>query len=347
MRNKKNYAISMSIKRHRRYSFIRVGVGFALIIIMMGCGVDGGQSTPEPASVSVRLKGLHQVQFAGMYVAQEEGYYTEEGLTVTFDPVALKQQLSYEKVLTGENDIGVAAPEELIIARSQGKPVQAIAVVFQLNPVVFMAPKEAGINSPNDFVGKTVGLSPGQGTIMYEAMMANLYVDRTKINEIQDLTFFFKKCWESADACVDYATNGLALARQEGLEFTTIWPAEYGVSFYGDVIFTTDEFIKKHPDVVERFVRATLKGWQKAVDDPELGTTHTLAFDRDLDKALQLSALEASLPLIDTGQDQIGRMNPVIWQQMYDILLEQGFFTEAFDVTTVYTNEFVEKAYAH
>jgi ABC-type nitrate/sulfonate/bicarbonate transport system substrate-binding protein len=99
--------------------------------------------------------------------------------------------------------------------------------------------------------------------------------------------------------------------------------------------------------VVERFVRATLKGWQLAADDPELGATHTLAFDRDLDKALQLSALEASLPLIDTGQGQIGRMNPVIWQQMYDILLEQGFITEAFDVTTVYTNEFVEKAYAH
>jgi NitT/TauT family transport system substrate-binding protein len=347
MRHDKIHVLSMFVKHQRNCSFISYGIGFALIMLMMGCGVDRPPSVPQPTSVSVRLKGLHQVQFAGMYVAQEEGYYAEEGLTVTFDPVALKQQLSYEKVLAGENDIGVGAPEELIIARSQGKPVKAIAVVFQLNPVVFMAPKEAGINSPDDFVGKTIALSPGQGTIMYEAMMANLYVDRTKINETQDLSYFFKKCWESADVCVDYATNGLAIARHEGLEFTAIWPAEYGVSFYGDVIFTTDEFIEKHPDVVERFVRATLKGWQKAADDPELGTTHTLAFDGDLDKTLQLSALEASLPLIDTGQDQIGRMNPVIWQQMYDILLEQGFITEAFDVTTVYTNEFVEKAYAH
>jgi NitT/TauT family transport system substrate-binding protein len=177
-------------------------------------------------------------------------------------------------------------------------------------------------------------------------MLSNLGIDPGQINKVLPSAYTIKECWQTAAVCPDYATNGLALLRHEGADFTAIWPSEYGVSFYGDVIFATDEFIEEHPDLVERFVRATLKGWQKAADDLELGVKDTLAFNSELEQGLQLAALESSLPLIDTGEDKIGWMRPEIWQQMHDMLLEQGVLSQPIDVTTTYTNEFVEKVYA-
>jgi len=327
----------------KRQKFARIVVIAA--VLLGACAPQPAK--PEPATISVRLKWLHQVQFAGIYVAQQEGYYAEEGLTVKLDQVDFNQQVSYEKLLSGENDIAIGAPEELILARSAGKPVRAVAVIFRLNPVVFIAPAEAGISRPSDFLGKTIALSPGQTIILYEAMMSRLGLDRSKITEIDAPSYDFHECWQAAAACPDYATNGFARARVEGLDFTAVWPSEYGVPFYGDVIVTTDEFLQKHPDVVERFVRATLKGWQKAAENPDLGTSATLVFDPQLDKSVQLAALKASLPLIDTGEDEIGWMRPEIWQQMHDILLEQGLLDAPFDVTAVYDNQYVEKAYAN
>lgn len=320
-------------------------IGLILVLtsgVTTACNSSAAQS---PAQVSVRLKWLHQTQFAGMYVADKQGYYTAENLSIKLDPVDLTKNVTYENVLAGDNDIGIGAPEEIIIARSEGKPLRAIAVIFRLNPFVYLASGASGVKTPQDFEGQTVVVSPGQGTILYTAMMANLGIERSKINEIPSQSFTdIKECWKVAAACPDYASNALVKAKQEGLDFTAIWPSDYGVPFYSDVIFATDEFIEKNPDVVQRFVRATLKGWQKALEDPELATKDTLAFDSKLDHDVQLAGLNAVTPLIDTGEDYIGYMKPEVWQQMYDILLEQGFIKTQFEVKTAYTNEFVEKA---
>lgn len=318
-----------------------------IIILVLAGGIIACNplAAPQPPTqVSVRLKWHHQTQFAGMYVAVKEGYYAEENLNVRLDSVDLSKGVTYENVLAGDNDIGIGAPEELIIARSQGKSLRAVAVVFRLNPFVYLTSGESGVKTPQDFVGKTVVVSPGQGTILYTAMMANLGIDRSQINEIPSQSFSnIKECWEIAAACPDYATNALVKVQQEGVDFNAIWPSDYGVPFYSDVIFATDEFIEKNPDVMQRFVRATLKGWQKAIENPELGTQDALLFDPKLDHTIQLAGLNASTPLVDIGEDYIGYMKPEIWQQMHDILLEQGFIDAPFDVKTVYTNEFVAK----
>lgn len=315
-----------------------------LVLLVGGAFTACTTPAPEPDQVSVRLKWMHQTQFAGIYVAAQEGYYTEENLAVTIEPIDLERQITTEYVLAGDNDFAIGSGEEMIIARSEGQPVRAIAVIFRLNPLVYIAPAEAGINSPADLAGKTIALSPGQGTYLYEAMMSQAGVDRSQINEIDMTAWDVYECWETADACAHYATNGLARARYDGVEATVLWPIDYGVPFYADVIFTSDEFIEEHPDVVERFVRATLKGWQKAIENPDLAAGAALAFDDSLDRGFQLAAMEMSIPLIDTGEDTIGWMKPAIWQTMHDILLEQGLIAAPVDLTTVYTNEFVEKA---
>lgn len=311
---------------------------FLSVLFLIGCT---SSSDTEPATVSIRLKWLHQAQFAGIYVADREGYYAEENLTVTVDTVDFEQQLAHEKIIAGINDFGIGTPDELILARREGLPVKAVAVIYRLNPLVFTSPGELNITRPEDLVGKSIALGPGQGTWLYAAMMGGLGIDRGQITELEATTFDIYECWETADACVDYAINGVVRVQQDGGEINVIWPSDYGVAFYADVLFTTDDFIAENPDVVARFVQATLRGWAKAIEDPTLGVQHVLSFDSTLDEATQLAALNASIPLIDTGYVQMGYMEPEVWQEMMDLLVDQDILDEPIDVTTVYTNEFI------
>jgi len=307
--------------------------------LLTGCG-----SKAKPAEVSLQLKWLHQVQFAGNYIAEQKGYYADENLTVTLKPVDFEQQLSVEKVLSGDSDFGIAAAEEVVVARSEGKPVRAVAVIFRVVPNVFLATPDSGIQSPQDLVGSKIALAPGSSTIIYEAMMDQLQIDRSQIEEIPVNVWDLWECWDIAPVCSNYSTNGPVILDQAGEDYGLIWPSDYGISWYGDVLITTDKMIAEQPDVVERFVRATLKGWQQAISNPDLATEATLTYDAELDKNFQMAAMKASIPLIDTGEGKIGLMRPEAWQQINDILADQGIIDAPVDVETVYTNEFVEQA---
>jgi NitT/TauT family transport system substrate-binding protein len=313
------------------------------IVILISGLLVSCQSGPEPAEVSVQLKWLHQAQFAGMYVADQEGYYADENLTVELKPVDFDQQVTTEKVLNGDSDFAIAAPEEVLIARSEGKPVRALAVIYRVGPNVFLATPDSGVQSPYDLVGQKVALSPGSSTIIYEAMMEGLGIDRSQIEEVPVNVWDLWECWEIAPVCPNYATNGPVILDQAGEDYSLIWPNDYGITWYGDVLVTTEKMIEEQPDVVERFVRATIKGWQQAVSDPELAASATLAFDAELDRDFQLAAVKASIPLIDTGEGQIGVMHPEAWQQVCDILVDQGMIDVSVDASIAYTNQFVEK----
>jgi ABC-type nitrate/sulfonate/bicarbonate transport system substrate-binding protein len=96
--------------------------------------------------------------------------------------------------------------------------------------------------------------------------------------------------------------------------------------------------------VVERFVQATLRGWQQAVEQPALAVKATLAYGDQLDEAFQSEAMLAAVPLVDTGGAPIGWMEAAVWQGIHDTLLDQGIISSPVDLDLVYTNEFMEKA---
>ena len=292
--------------------------------------------------VSLRLKWNHQAQFAGFYLADQEGFYKKDNLDVAIEAIDLNRQVTLDYILAGENDIAIGAADELLIARSEGQPVKAVAVIFKIAPLVYLAKGDSNITGPLDFIGKTIALSPGQGTYLYESILGQAGVDRTKIKEIPMTDWDLYKCWETADVCPDYATNGLARAENDNIKVTAIWPNDYGVPFYADVIFTTDDYIAKHPDIVAKFVQDSLKGWQLAIEDPQKAVAATMKVNPELEESFQLKAMEVSIPLINTGDSKLGWMNQAVWQKMQEVLLEQGLMTKKIDVNTVFTNEFIK-----
>ncbi len=116
----------------------------------------------------------HQAQFAGLYAADVEGYYAAEGLDVNFIEGGPAVNLT-KSVLDGRAQFAIAGADSLIISRSEGTQVGAIAVVFRRNPLVFFATTASNITKPQDFIGKRIQVSPFQRSI-FTTMMAKVAV---------------------------------------------------------------------------------------------------------------------------------------------------------------------------
>jgi len=298
-----------------------------------------------PDQVTVQLKWVHQAQFAGFYLAQEQGYYAAENISVTFveggsgiNPL--------EPVINGEADFGVGAPDDILVQRSHGEPIVAIATIFRRSPIVFAALADSGIEAPADFLGRSVAVT---GTvdleIQFRALMNKLNLDVSQV-ELMPHSYDLTRLYVGeVDVISVYLTGGVIRMRQDGHQVNLIWPNDYGIHMYADTLATTDQMIAQNPDLVTRFLRATLRGWRAAIEKPEAAVAATLQYARESDPELQAQMMAASVPLIHTGEDQIGWMRAEVWQGMHDMLLEQGLLDAPVDLDKVYTMEFLREIY--
>lgn len=295
--------------------------------------------------VSLSLKWIHQAQFAGNYVAFEKGYYKDLGLDVSFIPFSY-EETAIESVLAGKSEFGIAGADEVIMARTEGKPIKAIAVIYKINPGVAFTLKSSGINRPQDFVGKTVGIQKGVNTeYLFNAMINKLGIDRSKIKEVS-IGYEAKELMDgTVDISTGYIINEPQLVKDKGININTFLVADYGVNMYADVLFTSDKMIEDKPEVVQRFVDASLKGWQEAIEHEDEAVDITIKYAKESDRSHQKYMLSSSIPLINTGKTRLGVMEPAEWAQMQDLLIKQKIITKKIDITTAYTTIFVNAVY--
>ncbi|HKI53136.1 MAG TPA: ABC transporter substrate-binding protein [Anaerolineales bacterium] len=318
-----------------------VSSSILLILILSACG--NSQQTPALTPVTVQLQWTHQVQFAGLYAADQNGYFTEEGLDVTFlEGGAGVDRLS--PLMDGKAQFSMATADEIILWRVEGSPVRTVAIIYRRSPILFIALKQTGITKPQDFAGKTIRVTANLVSSLHAmttrvGILPNQYTEVVLPSDMEMFASGEVPIWGG------FTTGFAVSAREAGLEFNTIYPDDYGVHFYADSLFTTDDFIAKNSDLVLRFLRATLKGWTYAVEHPAEVGTMVLKYSPKADINLENEKMTASIPLINTGEDFIGWMKPEIWAGMEQTLREQNVLTAPLDVTQVYTTQFLEEIY--
>ncbi len=313
-------------------------------VILASCkNVDN----PPPDQITVQLKWIHQAQFAGFYTAEAQGYYADENIEVTFKPGGVDIDI-FEDVAAGDVEFSVVGADSLIVKRAEGAPITALAAIYRVNPFVLVAFADSGIASPRDFVGKTISLaSGGYDEAQYLSMLKQVGVDPSEVNTVPysyDDTAFLSG---DIDVTVSFAAGSLIPLKEKvgDREINLIWPGDYGVHFYSDVIVANDELIANNPDLVLRFLRATLKGQQFAIENQDAGVDATMQYAEVQDREVQASMLEASIPLIHTGEDHVGWMQPDVWHDMEETLRTQGLLTAPLDISEVYTLYFLEMIY--
>src|SRR5579862_2816493 len=240
-------------------------------------------------SVTVRLKWFNQAQFAGFYVAQEKGDYKATGLDVNVQPGG-PDFPAVQMVAGGNEQFGVAGADQILIARSKGVPVVAVAVIYRENPFVLFALKKSGIVKAAQFAGKNIGLKiGGSEELIYRAVLKSAGVAKASLHEVPVKFDLSPLLTGQVDVWPGYLINEVLAAEEKGFEVSVIRPADYGVAMYADTLFTTERVLKEKPDMVKRFVAATVKGWADAVADPEAAARITVKFGNKLEYPHELA----------------------------------------------------------
>lgn len=299
---------------------------------------------PAPLTpVTVQLSFVHQAEFAGLYAAEQNGYYAEEGLQVTFREGGADVDF-LAPVDDGTAAFGVAQPADLILARAEGRPLRSIAALYRRSPVAFIALAETGIRSPGDFAGKKIR-STKTLDLTLQAMTARVGLAPDQYETVylpSDVALFGSEEVPVWGAFVNVFVLDVVRA---GYQINAIYPDDYGIHFYGDILITTDGLIDRDPDLVLRFLRATLRGYTYATENPDAAGAMVARYNPDADIELEAARMAASIPLVNTGEDFIGWMRPEIWSGMEQTLREHGVLETPLDVAGAYTLDFLEEIY--
>ncbi len=279
--------------------------------------------SPVEKTVSLRLKWFHAFQFAGFYAAVEKGFYAEEGLNVHLlerDP----ETSVVDDVVSGRVDFGVA-DASLIVARMNGQPVVMLNPIFQHSPMVLMSLAEKNILSPGDLLGKKVMYQLDEDDAVIVAMLNEAGLAQ---NDIVSVPHSFDD-WALLNADIDavsaYLSDQPFQYREKGVNINIIDPANYGIDFYGDSLFTREALIKQQPEMVAAFRRASLKGWDYAVRNPQeivellLRKGNTGKTREELEYEARVTRRMLQADLIDVGMINHHRLDRIA-----DIYRERG-----------------------
>ena len=319
----------------------------SLLCLMCACSHVWAEDALFP--VVVRFHWLANVEFAGILEAKERGWYAEAGLDVT--PKGWENGVSgLDEVATGKAHIGVQEGATMLQARAKGAPVKAFATQFQRSPVCLASKEALGLTTPESLKGKRIGYQSDGGLLMIDLMLKHQGMSSKDVTLVQigwDLKPLLN---DEVDAFVAYMTNQPLILKEQGHPMNIIPAYQYGYDFYSGIYFAHEQFLKEHPDVAQKFLDATLRGWREAFAHPE--ETAKMIVEKyypDGSVAQQTEELKIyrQLATMGVGEDAIGAMNEALWQKGIDVLLAQQQIAEKIPAQDVFTTEFLEKTSAN
>jgi NitT/TauT family transport system substrate-binding protein len=292
--------------------------------VLTSCGTTTKSGLKQ---ASLRLLWLPQAQFAGDYVALDKGFYKEEGIEMTVSPGG-PNLYPLNLVASQTDTFGVMGPSAVIQGRDKSLPLKNICMDFGKGQDVMVAKKDSGINRPKDFEGKKIAIYFGELQFRVRAMVKFDGGDPTKMIEIPqggDLSPFINGEW---DVCSTVAFNELITLRDEkNIPLNTFDVNDYGVGFPVQGLSCADKVIAQDPEMVKSFVKAHIRGWKYAIENPDEAVDIVMKFG-EMEKGHQVAMLKEVTKLIKAGKAPtmgLGYINPDDFQKTIDFLFENEF----------------------
>ena len=318
----------MEMNRQFKKSAVLLSVFFVCFSLLFS--LPGIKIAEASEDVTYRLKWLFNASVIGDIYADVHGHFKAQGLDVTIKEGGPERDAIRELEL-GYAEFGVASADQVIRALAKGSPVVVIAQLFQVNPLQWIYRTEnLEITRVEDLKGKVVGITFGGNdeTIM-RTLMAKGGVTEKDISIFSvryDYTPFYQK---RVDVWPVYRNSQAPILEKKlgdlGESVAYFNPAAHGVKFVANSVVTSRRMMEAHPDVVEKFTRALLQGWEDALDpDNEEQALKTLRkFDKDTASDIMRKQLVITRSLIKPFKDtRIGTVDLEAWQQTEKIMLE-------------------------
>lgn len=271
--------------------------------------------------VSLQLKWLHQFQFAGYYVALERGYYRDAGLDVEIRQGGPGIDATID-VGSGKADFGVCMTGVLLPQPGLAK-LTVLGVIFQHSAANILVPSRARINAPSELTGRR--LMDASGSEDLAAMLKQQGVDYAALPRVEHTGNPLDLVTGKADAMVSYVTNEPFVFEQNGIPYRSFTPRTFGFDFYGDNLCTSEELLRRKPEMVRAFLAASLKGWEQALAEKQ-ETVDLILRNYPVIKSREALMFEAvrTEALIQPGLIKLGSQTAERWRAIAKIYQDIG-----------------------
>lgn len=325
---------------------------FALMVstFLVGCA---GQKQQTPVTqkklqkVTVLLDWVPNTNHTGLYVAKDKGYYEAEGLDVKI--IQPSEGGAADLVAAGQGDFGISYQEEVTNARLADNPlpIKAIAAVIQHNTSGFASPVEKNIKTPKDFEGKKYG---GWGSPAEEAMLKALMekdgADFKKLKMVNiGAADFFTSVKKDVDfSWIYYGWDGInAEFKKMPLNFMKLTELDPMLDYYTPVIIAKEDALAKDPELARKFLKATSKGYEYAIANPDDAAKSLLKFAPETDKNLAIASQKYLANEYQAEAPRWGEMKLSVWENYSNWMEEKGLIKKKFNANEAFTNDFLPK----
>jgi NitT/TauT family transport system substrate-binding protein len=320
-----------------------------LVSASLATALLGAGAAQAADSVTLRIDWTLQGFHLPFVWALDKGYYAAEGLDVKIlegrGAANVAQVVASKGDTFGQIDAGAAA-----LARSKGAPIKVVAVYMQKTQGALVSFKETGINKPEDVIGKTVASSQGSSSgNLFRAFLEARKIpeDKVKIQAVDSNAKMATLLQGKVDAITGLVTaECVEIALQSKKPVNCMHFADFGVKALSMALAVHDDLIRDNPDMVRRFVKATNKGWDESIKNPEeaakIGKKHFPLAEEHLLKA-KFETVPELMHTDATAGKPTGWMAQSDWEGTFAVLRELSGLKTNEPVTAFYTNDFIPK----
>jgi NitT/TauT family transport system substrate-binding protein len=327
---------------------MRQAFGKSLVVAAFAAGLSlaAGAATAAAAGtpVTFQLNWMAGGPNAGFEAALAEGFYRDAGLDVTIVQGNGSGNTA-QLVANGRAQLAYADAVAVSQLIAKGAPMKIIATIYQSNPNAVMSLKKANIKSVADLKGKKVGVPSGSSqTTMLPLLLKSNNLKESDVNMIDMpvASMVPALLQGQVDAVLGSIDAYQIQAESQGAQLDVYKFADHGVPTVSTSIFASNDYLKANPDLVKKFVAASLKGWSFALDHPDKAIKDVKQVFPETNEKLATAELAAITPLFCSGGAKyIGKAEDALWSKSQDLLAEVKLLPAGQDPKSYYTNEYL------
>jgi NitT/TauT family transport system substrate-binding protein len=298
-------------------------------------------------AVSLRLNwyigGLH----VPYYYGKDQGYFKAEGIDLTINE-GRGSANTVQVVAAGSDTFGMADSSSVIGLAAKGAEIKSVMSLLNSTGFSVVSLASTGIRTPKDLEGKSLAVSPGDPLgQLFLALAAHNKLDMSKIRFVQvdPAAKVVAVLEKRTDALLGGADDQFFLIKYRGQEPHALRYADHGANIVGMTILAKQDTIKAKPDMVRRFVKASVRSWEEAKKNPGAAVDAAMKVKSDLNRQSTLDQLIVDIELLDSpnSKGKIGMGAQKDWEQTIALLKQYRELDTKNDWTAFHTNEFLPK----
>src|SRR5215468_1000091 len=306
-----------------------------------------GGSIAADTPVTFQLNWMAGGPNAGFAAAVAEGYYKDAGLDVTLVQGNGSGNTA-QLVANGRAQLAYADAVAVSQLIAKGAPMKVVATIYQSNPNAVMALKKTGVKSVADLKGKKVGVPSGSSqTTMLPLLLKSNNLKESDINMIDMpvASMVPALLQGQVDAVLGSIDAYQIQAESQGAQLDVYRFADYGVPTVSTSIFASNDYLKSNPEIVKKFIAASLKGWSFALDNPDQAVKDLKKVFPEVNEQLAAKELAAITPLFCSGGAKyVGKAEDALWSKSQDLLSEVKLLPTGQDPKSYYSSDYLPPA---